>query len=168
MGSSTRSLLLLRVAIVTLLLEFSYGQANNPILRPQAGEVLYAGTAYNITWTANTGSHIGIELWNGFSVSATLGANCDLDEDNPNCHQVVVDITNSGFYEWAIPENAPASDTYWLDIYVPDPDIDGPYYYMTGNFTIQKAINSHQSSSSASATLAPSVQSGNFCGRGQC
>ena len=165
MGSSTRSLLLLRVAIVTLLLQLSYGQANNPIIRPQAGEILHAGTIYNITWTPNTGSDIGIELWNGFSVSATLGANCDLDEDNPNCHQVIVSTSNSGFYEWAIPANAPTSNTYWLDIYVPDPDINGPYYFMTGNFTIQKAINPHQSSSSASATLA-SVQSGNFCGRG--
>jgi hypothetical protein len=157
MGSAPRSLLALRVGIIALLLPLSACQANNPILTPQTGEVIQAGTTYNITWTPNTGNEISIELWNGNSLANTLGADCEDSEDSDSCTQVVSSMNNSGYYLWAVPNNAPQSETYWLDIYVPNPDFNGPYFYLTGNFTIQKSTKNHQTASSST-----SASPGNF------
>jgi hypothetical protein len=164
MGSVPRSLLALRVGILALLLPLSACQANNPILTPQTGEIIEAGTTYNITWTPNTGDQIGIELWNGISLANTLSNDCFEDEDSEYCTQVVSSMNNAGFYLWAVPVEAPESNTYWLDIYVPDPGFDGPFFYDTGNFTIRKSIKGHtNASSSASASSVQSIQTGNFC-----
>jgi hypothetical protein len=124
---------------------------NNPILRPRAGEILTAGSTYIIVWTPNTGETIGIELWNSFSIfSSFADSNCTLDDNNTMCSQVIASMPNFGNFSWKIPDNAPPSDDYFLDIYVPDPDAGGPYYYMTGNFSIHHAIASTPSSPSSS------------------
>lgn len=160
MGSVPRSLRALRVGILALLLPLSACQANNPILTPQTGEVIQAGTTYNITWTPNTGDEIGIELWNGISLADTLSSDCFEDEDSEFCTQVVSSMNNSGFYLWAVPADAPQSETYWLDIYVPNPGFDGPFFYLTGNFTIER---SPKGASPTSASSVQSLQTGNFC-----
>ena len=134
---------------------------NNPISRPQTGEILTAGSTYNIVWTPNTGDIIGIEIWNSFSIASSFtGSSCTLDDNNTMCSQIVASMPNSGSLSWKIPDNAPPSDNYFLDIYVPNPDLGGPFYYMTGNFSIRHGTASTSSSATAqvssTATVGPS------------
>ena len=132
---------------------------NNPISRPQPGEILIAGSTYNIIWTPNTGDTIGLEIWNSFSIaSAFPGSNCVLDDNNTMCAQLSPGMPNSGSFSWKIPNNAPPSDNYFLDIYVPNPGLGGPFYYMTGNFSIRNEAASTPTSTIAQlSTIAASV-----------
>lgn len=127
-------------------------QASNPILNPKDGEIIAAGSTYNITWTPNQGVIVSIEIWNAFSIASFFnGANCDT-EFVSTCSQLFSNITNTGSIIWHVPANAPISDGYYLDIYVPNPGQGGPYYYMTGNFSIHAA-------SSVSTTSTPTIVS---------
>lgn len=129
---------------------------NNPISRPQPGEILTAGSTYNIVWTPNTGDIIGIELWNSFSIASSFtGSSCTVDDNNTMCSQIIASMPNSGSFSWKIPDNAPQSDDYFLDIYVPNPGLDGPFYYMTGNFSIRNATVLTPSSTINTASTSP-------------
>lgn len=154
------------VAVVIFLAGYSAAQIDNPILQPQPGDVLTAGTTYNIIWAPTTGDLISIELWNGFSIASSFdGSNCNVDSNSPLCSQIIQNVSNSGSFLWTIPINAPVSDSYFLDIYVPDPGLGGPFYYMTGNFSIQIAssvtttasITTSQRTSSSSSIAKPNV-----------
>ena len=143
-----------RAALVFLLsIASSLAQPyNNPIIRPRAGETIDAGTNYTITWNANTGTAVSLELWNSFPIFSYFNGSCIDDEDNPSCSLIFYDVTNSGEWVWQVPSDAPTSNEYFFDIYVPDPGIEGPYYYMTGNFTIlNKGTSTGSTTSSASA-----------------
>jgi hypothetical protein len=112
---------------------------DNPINHPALGEVVPLGKTYSIVWTPTHGDLISIELWNDFPLGEYFnGSNCVFDDDDPNCSQIASNVPNNGQFDWKVPSNSPPSDTYYLDIFVPDPDINGPYYYMTGNFSISK------------------------------
>lgn len=143
------------LALTTILaaVNLSAAQAyDNPISRPQPGEILTAGSTYNIVWTPNKGDIVGIEIWNSFPIVSSFDQSpCILDDNNTMCSSLVPNMENSGSFSWKIPENAPTSDAYYLDIYVPNPDAGGPYYYMTGNFSIRSS-NSASLSSSAIAS----------------
>jgi hypothetical protein len=128
------------VLILTFIITFSTAQTYNPISRPQPGEILTAGSTYNIVWTPNKGSIVGLEIWNSFPITLSFNqSNCVLDDNNTLCSQLDPGFPNSGSYSWKIPDTAPSSDEYYLDIYVPNPGLGGPFYYMTGNFSIRKA-----------------------------
>jgi hypothetical protein len=112
----------------------------NPISQPQPGEVVTSGSTYYIVWTPTKGNTISIEIWNTFSLASYFnGSNCVVDGENPDCSQIAANIPNTGNFEWHVPSNVPDSDTYWLDIFIPDPDIAAPSYYLTANFSINKA-----------------------------
>jgi hypothetical protein len=113
---------------------------DNPISHPKQGEIIAAGSIYTITWTPNKGVIVSIELYNGFSIASSFnGANCYINEFVPTCSELFSNVTNTGSMVWHVPTNAPISDQYYLDIYVPNPGVGGPFYYMTGNFSIRPA-----------------------------
>lgn len=115
-------------------------QNQNPITRPVGGETITAGTEYNITWTPTQGNLISIEIWNEISLASSFnGINCHYDDYNVDCSILIENITNSGSYLWHVPANAPVANNYFLDIFVPDAGIDGPFYFMTNNFSISNA-----------------------------
>src|SRR5947207_9703436 len=91
----------------------------NPILSPMAGELLTAGTTFTILWTPIKGDLVSIELWNISVPISVLAQN----------------ISNTGTFQWAIPQGLPTSSNYFLDVYVPV--LVGNYsYFTTGLFTI--------------------------------
>jgi len=110
---------------------------DNPISHPQPGDVIQAGSTYNITWTPNRGQIVSIELWTNTSLAGIgNGTNCDVDDYATNCTAPFANISNTGWYLWNVPRNMPSSDEYYFDIYVPDPGPEGPFYYITGNFSV--------------------------------
>jgi hypothetical protein len=131
---------------------------SNPISHPKEGEIITAGSTYNITWTPNQGVIISIELWNGFPIASYFnGANCYIDQFVSTCSELFSNVSNTGSMQWHVPANAPTSDQYYFDIYVPDPAQGGPFYYVTGNFTIHPASTTSQiptKTPTASATSA--------------
>jgi len=135
----------------------SYGSdeaSDNPISFPTTGSVLIAGQSYTISWTPTTGNLISIELWTSFPITSSFyGANCNFDDYNPSCSQLVQNISNSGSFVWNVPSSAPESSNYFLDLYVPDPGLDGPFYFTTGNFTITGGPQSPFEGQSASASV---------------
>ena len=143
-------------------------QDDNPISRPREGETITAGTVYNITWTPTRGDLINIEIWNSFSLSSSFnGSNCHFDDFNVDCSGLIENITNSGSFLWNVPANAPVANNYFLDIYVPDAGVDGPFYFMTGNFSISNvgSPTSTVSTSSPTGTSASASHTGSSLGR---
>jgi hypothetical protein len=129
---------------------------DNPILRPKKGEVIPAGTTYNITWKPNKGDIVSMELWSDVSLANSFnGSNCGLDTNSTFCTSFIENVTNSGSYLWQIPRDAPSSRNYYIDIYVPDPGLGGPFYYFTANFTITNATT--PSSTVISSTGSPTT-----------
>ena len=152
--------LILTLTFVLALTKLSTAQTYNPISRPQPREILTAGSTYNIVWTPNKGDIVGLELWNSFPIVLSFNQSyCIIDNNNTMCSQLDPGFPNSGSYSWKIPETAPESDDYFLDIYLPDPGPGGPFYYMTGNFSIRKAKQVSISALPSTTTTIGSVAS---------
>ena len=131
-------------------------QDDNPIINPQGGDTITAGTVYNITWTPTRGNIVSIEIWNEISLRSSFnGTNCHYDGFDVDCSLLIDNTTNSGSWLWHIPANAPVAGNYFLDIFVSDAGSDGPYYFMTNNFSISDV----GSPPSGTATGSPSVTS---------
>jgi hypothetical protein len=146
-------------------------QDDNPITTPQGGDTITAGTVYNITWTPTRGNIVSIEIWNEISLRSSFnGTNCHYDGFDVDCSLLVDNITNSGSWLWYVPANAPVANNYFLDIFVSDAGFDGPYYFMTNNFSISDvgsptstATNSPPATSAVTGTITSS-HSGRFTG----
>ena len=139
---------------VLSLQRYSYAQNANPVTQPKRGEVLFAGSTYEILWIPGKGDVISIELYADVDLSNSFsGRNCFVDDYPPECSEILRNQDNNGSFLWNIPLNAPYSDNYFLDIYVPEPGVGGPYYFMTGNFSIHR-----RSLTSSSTTITASTE----------
>jgi hypothetical protein len=155
--------------ILLPLQSFSYVDANdpsrfdNPISLPKTGDIIQAGSTYNITWTPNRGDIVSIELWTNSSLGGIgNGTNCDVSDFALNCTALFANMTNKGWYLWDVPKNMPSSDEYYFDIYVPDPGPGGPFYYITGNFSVHNdtpPVSSTTATGTATATVLPTGNS---------
>jgi hypothetical protein len=126
---------------------------DNPISQPLAGDIIQAGSAYNITWTPNRGRIVSIELWTNATLTGIgNGTNCDVSDFATNCTALFANMSNAGWYLWNVPKNMPPSDEYYFDIYVPNPGPGGPFYYITGNFSIHNDTPPATTSSTTAAT----------------
>lgn len=157
------------VALLFVCAQRIRAQDDNPISRPQGGETITAGTEYNITWTPTRGNIVSIEIWNEISLASSFnGINCHYDDYNVDCSLLIENITNSGSYLWHVPANAPVANNYFLDIFVPDAGFDGPFYFMTNNFSISNigspTTTASTSTPTATGTGSPSYHPGNFPG----
>jgi hypothetical protein len=120
------------------LLNLCAAQDANPITQPKKGRYLKPGLTYDILWNVTKPDIldiISIELMCDLNISTIFPGNPCLTPD-PTCIELVSNISNTGNWTWKIPANAPQSNSYYLDIFVPDPPPGGPYYFMTGNFSI--------------------------------
>lgn len=137
-------------------------QSTFSITRPRTGEVLTAGTTYNILWTSSTYQFLSIELFNndGIPVDTIFsGTECD---GEAACGILVNNVTNTGSFLWNIPANAPPNNSYSLDIFVPSLSNTYIFAATTGDFSIQQgtfesvsvtpSITSVSISSSATST----------------
>jgi len=128
----------LLASVLLLLTSLCSAQDANPITQPKKNHYLKPGETYDILWTPTTPDIlelISIELMCDFNISTIFPGNPCLTPD-PTCIELASNISNTGNFTWKIPANAPQSKDYYLDIYVPDPPPGGPYYFMTGNFSI--------------------------------
>jgi hypothetical protein len=153
------SLLSLLAVLLLLPLASSYIDPNdpsrfdNPISHPLPGDIIQAGSAYNITWTPNRGRIVSIELWTNATLTGIgNGTNCDISDFARNCTALFANMSNAGWYLWNVPKNMPPSDEYYFDIYVPNPGPGGPFYYITGNFSIHNDTPPATTSSTTAAT----------------
>jgi len=133
---------------------------DNPISLPQTGDIIQAGSTYNITWTPNRGHIVSIELWTNSSLTGIgNGTNCDVSDFAPNCTALFANMTNKGWYLWNVPKDMPSSDEYYFDIYVPNPGPEGPFYYITGNFSVHNdtpPVTTTSGTGVATSTVLPS------------
>jgi hypothetical protein len=133
-------------------------QDYNPISHPQKGEIITAGSKYKVVWTPTNGDIVNLELFNSFAISSYFeGANCAEEENVPGCSQLFSNKTNSGSFLWNVPVNAPESDNYYLDLYVPNPGLGGPFYFMTGNFSIRPGSTTSTTTDASSSTVNPNA-----------
>jgi hypothetical protein len=147
----TRSPLFLLLASFFLLFEFVSAQDYLKILQPKEKRYLKPGATYQILWTANQTTQWGdellvvsIELLSDQAISTIFPGNpCESPQSQTTCIEIASNISNIGNWTWSIPANAPQSPNYYLDIYVPNPPEGGPYYWMTGNFSINATTPSN-------------------------
>jgi hypothetical protein len=133
-------------------------QENNPISHPKPGEIITAGSQYKVVWTPTKGDIVSLVLFNNFAISPYFpGASCEAEENVPGCTEVFANKTNSGSFLWNVPVNAPESDTYYLDVYVPNPGPGGPFYFMTGNFSIRPGSTTSTTTDASSSIVNPNA-----------
>lgn len=135
----------------------AFAQLVNPITRPTVGDILVAGTSFDITWTVTTPGEL-------VSLILRQGPANNIGVVGP----IANEIQNNGSYLWNIPTNLPSGNDYAVQIIIgpasnvsnvgPDEYNFTPLLTLVNNST-GPITNSTTTASSAASTSAASATS---------
>jgi hypothetical protein len=122
-----------RYAILVLVLALRHARAQtSPFVYPQPGEVIQPNTTYGIQWYSQDSLSVDIILWNPDSLYVSdFGIPCA----NNACATLASNATDSGFFSWHVPADAPSSKSYQLELLFNENY--GSSDYLSLPFTIQ-------------------------------
>jgi hypothetical protein len=141
--------------------------SGNPIIHPGLGELIPAGTTYDITWTPTTPGAFSIsqlEFRQSFSLTINLPGNISLlllrgPSTNVVPIETIVDsVANTGSYAWNVPSTLePDTTHYGVQLIV---EGTGQYQYSPQCGVSNSAVSSSTSgNASTTVTVVPATQS---------
>jgi Ser-Thr-rich glycosyl-phosphatidyl-inositol-anchored membrane family len=142
--------------------------SGNPIIHPGLGELIPAGTTYDITWTPTTQGTfqqfpIRIRIGPPFSLTIIPPGNISLLLlRGPSTNVVPIDtivdsVANTGSYSWNVPSTlVPDTTHYGIELIV---EGTGQYQYSPQCGVSNSAVSSSASGNASTVTVVPATQS---------